>query len=194
MAEDKPEGEMQQAVNDIAKKMADMSAVHYGALPFIMAYSAAGTVVQFHTVFWRNDIHKVICGSSCQKSMYNVTDNKHTANNPLLQPGVFMPEVSKVTEDIDLAHVCGRARLILLLAKLYVLLIKMVSVVPPRAGRYPVFHTIRRSENVTVEILSNNVVKRISGEDMNSWEGIYWLQIWTFRPLLWHTQRICLKN
>ena len=82
-----------------------------------------------------------------------------------------MPVVSEVTEDIDLAHVCGRARLILLLAKLYFLLIKMVSVVPPRAGRYPVFHTIRRSENVTVEILSNNVAKRISGEDMNSWEG-----------------------
>ena len=59
MAEDKPEGEMQQAVIDITNKMANMSAVHYGPLPFIMAYSAAGTVVQFHSVFWHIDDRQV---------------------------------------------------------------------------------------------------------------------------------------
>ncbi len=59
MAEDKREGEMQLAVGDITGKLADMSAVHYGALPFIMAYTAAGSVVQFHSVFWNRTARQV---------------------------------------------------------------------------------------------------------------------------------------
>ena len=85
-------------------------------------------------------------------------------NHLLLQPDVLTPVVHEVTQEISLADVRGRSQMILVLAKLYVLLIKMASAAPSRAGRYPVFHTIRRSENVHVEIMSNNVVKRISGE------------------------------
>ena len=72
VGEDKPKGEMQEAVLDITSKMADMSAVHYGPLPFIMAYSAAGMVVQFHSVFWKNDGRQVNLGSSRRPSQFMI--------------------------------------------------------------------------------------------------------------------------
>jgi len=57
VGEDKIFGEMQLAVDDVKKKLADMSAIHCGTLPFILAYTAAGVVVQFHSVFWtRNKV------------------------------------------------------------------------------------------------------------------------------------------
>ena len=90
-------------------------------------------------------------------------------NHPLLQPDVLTPLVHEVTQEISLADVQGRSQLILVLAKLYVLLIKMASSLLPRAGCYPVFHTMRRRENVYVEIMPNNVVKRISGKGGVGW-------------------------
>ena len=66
-----------------------------------------------------------------------------------------------MTPEINLADVRGRALLTMVLSKLYVLLVKMASTVPPRPGRYPPFHIIQRKNNITVEIMHNHVVKRI---------------------------------
>jgi hypothetical protein len=79
---------------------------------------------------------------------------------PLTQ-GLLMPIFEPVTPEINLADVRGRAQLVLVLSKLYVLLVKMASTVPARPGRFPAFHTIQRNNNVTVEIMPNQVVKRI---------------------------------
>lgn len=71
--------------------------------------------------------------------------------------------VDVVTAEIDLADVRGRAQLVIVLAKLYALLVRMAAAVPQRAGRYPVFHTIKRAGGATVEIMGNFVVKCIPG-------------------------------
>jgi hypothetical protein len=69
VGEDKTDGEMQEAVDDIKEKLADMSIVHYGSLPFIMAYTAAGLVIQFHSVFWtRNEARQVRSSFSKQST------------------------------------------------------------------------------------------------------------------------------
>ena len=73
--------------------------------------------------------------------------------------------IEAVTPEISLADVRGRAQLVIALAKLYVLLVRMAAAMPPRAGRYPIFHTIKRGDGVTVEIMSNRVIKRIPGFD-----------------------------
>ena len=68
MGEDKTFGEMQQAIDDIKRKLAGMSPVHYGSIPFILAYTAAGLVVQFHSVFWkRNEAAQVITSPQKQE-------------------------------------------------------------------------------------------------------------------------------
>ena len=59
VGEDKCEGGMQPAMDDIKRKLANMSPLHYGTLPFILAYTAAGNVVQFHSVFWDKTAHQV---------------------------------------------------------------------------------------------------------------------------------------
>ena len=75
-----------------------------------------------------------------------------------------MPIVSEVTQEINLANFRDRAVLILVLAKLYVLLIKMASSVAPRAGSYPLYHIIKRTDNSFVQIMSSSVKKRIPCE------------------------------
>ena len=75
--------------------------------------------------------------------------------------GILTPIFEPVTGEINLADVRGRARMMMVLSKVYVLLVKMASSLPPRPGRRPAFHTIQRSNNVTVEIMHNHVVKRI---------------------------------
>jgi hypothetical protein len=75
--------------------------------------------------------------------------------------GLLTPTVEWVTPDINLAESGGRAKLVLVLSKLYVLLVKMAAAVPSRPGRHPAFHKIQRNNNTIVEIMSNHVVKHI---------------------------------
>ena len=59
MGENKVDGQLHLAMHCLQQKLDNMSAVHYDALPFIIAYTASGAVVQFHSVFWDRTARKV---------------------------------------------------------------------------------------------------------------------------------------
>jgi hypothetical protein len=173
VGEDKCDGGMQAAMDDIKRKLTDMSVVHYGTVPFIMAYTAAGDIVQFHCIFWDKIARKVWQFRVSMSHLWHHILMRILSCHGLsmlpccslktfvLLQGVLTPVVTSVTNEIQLSQLRGRSQLVMALAKLYVLLVRMAEVVPARAGRYPVFHTLQRSVDVTVEIMPNRVIKSI---------------------------------
>ena len=47
VGEDKGEGHMWDAQRDVLRKMTNLNPLHYGAVPYLLAYIASGSVVQF---------------------------------------------------------------------------------------------------------------------------------------------------
>lgn len=70
-------------------------------------------------------------------------------------------KVEAVTSEFDLADVHGRAAMVLVMAKLYMLLARMAQVVTPLAGRHPIFSTIQRGGGATIYFQGDSVIKCI---------------------------------
>jgi hypothetical protein len=156
-------------MDDVKSKLTDMSVAHYGTVPFIMAYTAAGDIVQLHCIFWDRMACKVwpfrvsmsLVASHLDEDSCHCLCFLVVVLQKLLLQGVLTPVVTSVTNEIQLSQLRGRSQLVMALARLYPLLVRMAEAVPTRAGRYPVFHTLQRSVGVTVEIMPNRVIKSI---------------------------------